>query len=91
MKDGSADMWFRVAGKRCSPLGVVSGGCLNQSETAHLEKIILVEARLTGVMACNRANQMQMVLDLTVPMPEMVFVQRMNWIAISSVGAMIRP
>ena len=53
-------------------------------------QIILVEARLTGVMACNWANQMQMVLDLTVPMPEMVLVQGMNWIAISSLGAKVR-
>ncbi len=37
----------------------------------------MVEARLTGVMACNRANQIQMVLDLTVPMPEVLLVQGM--------------
>jgi len=37
----------------------------------------VVEARLTGVMACNQANQIQMVLDLTVPMPEVVLVQGM--------------
>ena len=41
-------------------------------------QIILVEARLTGVVARNGANQIQMVLDLTVPLPEMVLVQGMN-------------
>ena len=49
----------------------------------------MVEARLTGVMARNGANQIQMVLDLTVPLPEMVLVQGMNWIAISSVCSMV--
>ena len=41
-------------------------------------QFILVEASLTGVVARNGANQIQMVLDLTVPLPEMVLVQGMN-------------
>ena len=53
-------------------------------------QIILVEARLTGVVARNGANQIQMVLDLTVPLPEMVLVQGMNWIAISSLCSKVR-
>ena len=51
---------------------------LDQSEITHLEKIIVILTCLLGVMSCDGTNQVQVVLNLLVPTPEAISVQRMH-------------
>ena len=68
-------------------LRLESVGGINQSEVTHLEKILVILACLQGVMLCDGTNQVQVVLDLSVPMPDAVLDQGMLFSGFSSHGS----
>ena len=78
MKNGSPDVRLGEALKGCPPLRLLAVVCLDQAETSHLQEIVAFEACLLGVMKGNWSNQMQVVLNLSVPTLELVLVQGMN-------------
>ena len=59
----------------------------DQPEITHLEKIIVILTCLLGVMSCDGTNQVQVVLDLSVPMPDAVLDQGMLFSGFSSHGS----
>ena len=63
------------AWKGSPPLGVVAVVGLDQAKTSHLQEIVAFEACLLGVVTGNGSNQMQVVLNLSVPTLEAGLVQ----------------
>ena len=78
MKNGSPDVRLGEAWKGCPPLRLIAVVCLDQAKTSHLQEIVAFEACLLGVVMGNGSNQMQVVLNLSVPTLELVLVQGMN-------------
>ena len=68
-------MQLGEAWKGCPPLRLIAVVSLDQAEAPHLQEIVAFEACLLGVMKGNRSNQMQVVLNLSVPMFEAGLVQ----------------
>ena len=62
-------------GKGAPPLRLIAAVCLDQAETSHLQEIVAFEACLLGVVTGNGSNQMQVVLNLSVPTLEAGLVQ----------------
>ena len=75
MKNGSPDVWLGEAWKGCPPLRFLAFVSLDQAETSHLQEVVAFEACLLGVMKGNGSNQMQVVLNLSVPTLEAGLVQ----------------
>ena len=62
-------------------------GRLDQSEITHLEKIIVILTCLLRVMPRDGTDQVQVVLNLSVPTPEAVSVQRTHVKCFSSLDS----